>query len=205
MLPRHGEILLRELSVLSRERTVRGCEVHVRATGYDTIAARDTPFVGLILVGDDVHGGIVGGIVEGSFSFEIVDVEFHLLELTELREPWLRGIPEDEVGDLEGVGGADDVEIGLIVEDVVVQRALGGLLDAWAVAALVRVIERGLQIAGCTDYYFERTILVKDVIKEIIVVAYLRWVSVSSGMIRTAKKGELITATRVGRIQEAPE
>lgn len=48
-------------------------------------------------------------------------LQLHLLERAELREPQLGLVDDDEVADLEGVGGVDDIEVGFIVQDMVVQ------------------------------------------------------------------------------------
>jgi hypothetical protein len=82
----------------------------------------------------------VGRPVELLLDGHVGRVELHLLEDAELGEPGLRPVGYDEVGHLERVLGVDDVEVGLERDDVIVQTALGALVDAWSPLVLVLVV-----------------------------------------------------------------
>lgn len=121
-----GQVMLRKLPVLPRERRVERSQPNIRSAGQDTIATLLAPDILVILVENNIHGAIVTSPVERALSLKILDVELHLFELTELRKPWLGLIDDHEIADLERVCSPENVEVCLEIEYVVVERALSG-------------------------------------------------------------------------------
>lgn len=144
MLARHGQVSLGHLAVFERERRVLHRQVEVGPAWDNAVAALFTPGVGFVLVDHAEHGLVVSSPVEGGFCFEIADVQLHLLEFPEFREPCLGLIHHNQVADLEGVGTTQDVEVGFVGQDVVVERSLRSRGNPWSVFGLIRVVEAGL-------------------------------------------------------------
>lgn len=137
--------------------------MQVGAARDDPVASLFAPGIGLVLVDNAVHGLVVGGPVECFFFLEIADVQFHLLEFTELGEPSLGLINHHEVADLEGVLAAQDVEVGLVSQDMVVERTLRGRRDSWPVLGLVGIVEAGLEKSTCSHFHLQGRILMKQI------------------------------------------
>ena len=72
---------------------------------------------------------------------------------------------------LQRVGGAENVEVGFVGNDVVVKGTLSGLLNSGTEFALSWVVEAGLQVSGSSDDYFQRAVHMEGVIKHVVVVA----------------------------------
>lgn len=171
VLASDGEVRLEHGGGLGREGGVLDREGDVAAAGDNAVTALLTPGVGLALVDDRVHGLVVGGPVEHLLLLHVALLELHLLEDAELGEPGLALVGDGQLGNLEGVLLAENVEVGLEVEDVGVVAALGGLVDTGTEAALGLVVGGGLKVAGGADLNLHGTIEVEGVVEEVVVVA----------------------------------
>lgn len=165
-----GEVRFEDVGGVFGEGGVVGVEVDVVVVGYEVVIVGDILGVFFFVVDDVEYVLVVLGLVELLFFFYVVGFEFYLFEFVEFGELGLGLVDDDEIGVLEGVFGGDDIEIGFLGENVVVERILGVKVDMSVKVGLVFVVGGRLEIVGSVDFNFDGVVNVESIVEEVVVV-----------------------------------